>query len=338
MSQTNGQELMAVSYFITNPDALAALRRRWAERDRAHKVVLSGNHVQEISSDDFGGSVNLIDPFNLEKGFLAEISSHVAMGMYFSQEKDSLFVGSGKMINQIQGGKIVKISGNNLFNDIHSLSPSSAGNILVVSTGIDGVLEVNPDNMSEIKWDWLATENGYSTNMVGEQRIIDRTFDYQAIETATPEHTTHINSCFEVEPGKILATLFHQGEVILIDKHTKESQVMLNGLKNPHFIRKTKLGFIVSDTLNNRALLLSENFQIEKIIEGNLNWLQDAIELSNGEYLLADSNNNRIIRVNIEGELLDELRLEKDSRKVFCFLPLTHIESNSVFGLSIGEI
>lgn len=332
-ANSKSKELVVVSYFITNPLALAALRRRWAERDAGHKRVLSEKKQLDIKSDDFGGSIALIDPYNLNKGFISEIDSHVAMGMYYSQSRESLFVGSGKMINQIQNGKIVKRSGNNLFNDIHSLSESSQGNLLIVSTGIDGILEVNPDKVSEVIWDWLATENGYQNDPSGNIRVIDRNFNYQSIETSTPEHTTHINSCVEVSPGLILATLFHQGEVILINKSTKKAKVLYNGLRNPHFIRKISSGYIVSDTSNNRAILLTKDFKFDQIIESDVDWLQDAIELNSGEFLLADSNNNRIIRVNRKGEIIDALRLEKDIRKIFCFLKLTQKEVGKIFAL-----
>ena len=172
----------------------------------------------------------------------------IATGMTFNQKKESLYVGSHKWIQVIKNGKIIQTLGNNLFNDIHTLSETPDHNFLINATGTDSLLETPFEDTRHHVWDWLATEHGYNKDPTGKERIIDRKKNYQEISTTTPEHTTHINAGWEYQRGKILATLFHQGQLVEIDKQDGTTKVLLEGLKCPHSIRPRKNGFILSDT------------------------------------------------------------------------------------------
>jgi len=326
-------ELIVASFFVTNPGAMKRLRGRWAERDLEHKMSNSrGGTSDPVNSKTFGGSVCLFDPQRLSAGLLAEIECPVATGMLYEKDEKCIYVGSDKTIKRIEGGKITSSFGNNLFSDIHGLSLSLDGNILVVSTGIDGIIEIDPISQS-IVWDWLATENGYDKNPEGKKRIINRELDYRQIETSTPEHTTHINSCLEYKPGKILATLFHQGCLIEIDKGSKKTRKILDGLKCPHAIRKRNDGFIISDTLGNRVLLLDENLKIKKVLTGNYYWIQDTIELQDGKFLIEDSNNGKFVKVDSSGYIDECLEIDKDARKMFSLLAITKRQAMDIFNL-----
>jgi hypothetical protein len=258
--------------------------------------------------------------------------------MYYDQKRETLYVGSNKRIRKIRNGKIVGELDNNLFNDIHSLSKSRRNNLLITSTGIDSILEIDFDNPKKIIWDWFATESGYNKTPTGKTRIINRKLNYQNITTTTPEHTTHINSCLNYKKGKILATLFHQGQLVEIDMKTKKSRILLNNLKCPHHIRKRKDGYLISDTKNNRVLILDKKFNTKKIIENDYNWVQDAIELKNGDFVIGDSNNDRFIRVNKNGDELGILKMKKNTRKMFSFLTITKREAINIFGLDYSII
>lgn len=335
MKLPSNYELLVVSFFVTNPKALVKLKDQWDRRDAEHKGYLgrSKEEHEAVSSKTFGGSIALIDPNNLGFGFIFEIKCPVATGMYYYKTKDILYVGSNKWIRKIKHGKIIGSLGIGLFNDIHALSESLGGNLLVTSSGVDAILEINLDDPRKIVWDWFATENGYNKTPTGNVRVIDRKSNFQTITTTTPEHTTHINSCLNYRKNKILATLFHQGELIEINMKTKESKTLLRGLKCPHSIRKRKGGYLVSDTRNNRVLLLDKNFEIKKILKNNYDWVQDTIELSNGNLVIGDSNNNRIIRVDKNGKELEISQTEKNSRKIFSFLAITKSGAMDIFGI-----
>lgn len=325
------KELLIVSFFATNKSALLKLEAQWRERDPAHQKYLGriSSQTMAVTSRELGGEVCLMDPSCPEKGFIAKASCPVATGLYYHPIKKSLYVGSNKWIRVIKRGRQIRTIGNTLFNDIHTLNKTPQNNLLVASTGVDGILEVSFET-GFLYWDWLATEHGYDKTPEGKKRIINRNVNYQKIGTNTTQHTTHINSALYYKKNKILATLFHQGKLIEINTLTKKSRVILDNLKSPHHIRERKDGFIISDTRNNRVLLLNQNFKIENIFEDDYNWIQDCIQLSTGEFIIGDSNNNRLVKVNHFGKKTNEFRF-KDARKMSSFLLIKAQDALEIF-------
>lgn len=329
----SNHELMLVSFFLTNADMKQKLKSQWGERDKLHQRFKgrSRKQTKSVSSENFGGAICLIDPDNLNKGFLAEIKSPIAMGMSYSKKMEKLFVSRNKWINVVKGGEIIQTVGNNLFNDTHSLSETLQGDLLVVSTGIDGLLVFNQSDFSRSKWDWLATENGYTLTPEGNIREIDRSKNYQLISTTTPTHTTHINSALNHEPGKILATLFHQGQIVEIDMDTKKTQVLVEGLKGPHSIRRTDSGYLVSDTINNLVRLYDSDFKLEKTFNGDYNWVIDTIQLRGGGFLVADSNNDRIVKIDEGGKELNTFKTSLENRMIYGFHRVDPKSAKNIF-------
>jgi hypothetical protein len=327
-------ELMLVSFFVTNPEAKNKLKEQWSKRDILHREYKgrSEKQTKALSSETFGGSVCLIDPSNLEKGILAEVKTPIATGMLYDSDGERLYVSRNKWINVVREGRIVDQIGFNLFNDLHSISKSIEGNLLIVSTGIDGILEFSLDDFSKPIWEWLATEKGYKITPKGEIRTIRRNLNYQLISTTTPQHTTHINSALNYERNKVLATLFHQGQLIEIDKLTGESKIIDSGMKGPHSIRTRRDGFLVSDTINNQVRLYNHNYEIEDFIKGDYNWIIDTIETKSGCYLIADSNNDRIVMVNHKGEGIEKLEKGLEDKIMYTFHPITPGQALKVFG------
>jgi len=336
MFNSLNKKIIVVSFFITKTEALRKIRAQWALRDHKHSKVLDKNlsDAQSIKHEEFGGSIVLMDPLKLEEGFLAEIPVPLAFGLCVDKNDSSLYVTSGSVIHQIKNGYCKKILDNNLFNDLHSISMSTKGNLIVVSTGIDSILEINHKNDSSVCWDWLAIEHGYNTTPNGQTRFIDRKLDYRSALITTPEHTTHVNTAFNDREDRILATLFHQGELIEIDRKSKQSKVILKNLSSPHNIRSRNNGFMISDTRANRVLLLDDKFKIKKEISHDFNWIQDALEFWDGGkayYLIADSNNGRLVLTSHSGKIISSFKWEKDSRKVAAMQILTTSEANNIF-------
>ena len=327
------REYVLVSSFVTNSEKLKRLEEQWAKRDKEHKTYLgrSTRQLKEINPEEFGGEVLLVDPYNLKKGFIKRFQCHLATGLMYVKEKKCLFVGSFGTIKKIINGSIVGEIKNNLFNDVHFIDSFKDSYLLVSSTGTDSLIEIDL-NKDTKTWDWLGTENGYSTSPSGKIIKIDRKKDYRKIDTITPEHTTHINSAIYIN-GKeeILATLFHQGELILINKNVPGCKILLSGLKCPHHIRKTKAGYILSNTLEGEVIFLDKKFNIIKKMRGEFNWLQDAIELNDNSLLVIDSNNYRICRLSCDGKILEELSFKEKPLKLFCFLKIDYKFIKNIF-------
>jgi len=326
--------LMLVSFFVSKEEAKKKLKEQWSTRDKLHRSYRgrSKEQTQALSSETFGGLIALIDPAKLDSGFIAEIETPIATGMLYNQDQHSLYVSRNKWINTIRGGKITDTKGNSLFNDVHGLSSTIDGKLLVVSTGVDGLLMFDYNNFSHAEWIWLATENGYSYTPTGNERVIDRTKNYQLISTTTPQHTTHINSAINYKPGKILATLFHQGELIEIDMESGISRVIDDNMKGPHSIRTRKEGYLVSDTINNQVRLYGPDLRVEMLISGDYDWIIDTVETHDENYLIADSNNDRIVKVSSKGKELNSLEEGLEDKIMYGFLPITTRDALNIFG------
>lgn len=329
------KDFLLISFFITDPEGLRKIESHWKKKNRFHSNKFLGRSkkdTEKIRPEDLGGSVALVDLNRLDKGFLAEVEVPVATGMLYDPSEKGLFVGSASTIKKVIDGRIVDDFSHPLFNDIHTITKGSDDNVMVTSTGIDAVLEVKLGNPCELAWGWLATEHGYSHSPEGNLRKVSWDKDYRGVNTATIEHTTHVNSCLTLDPDEILATLFHQGEVVKINKKTGKVNAVLSGMRCPHHIRRAESGYLVSDTRNERVLLLDEDYEIIKEIRGRFDWVQDAVSTDDGKIIVVgDSNNGRIVKTNLEGDVLGELRWDRKKRKIDSFLKVEEEEVNNIF-------
>ena len=138
--------------------------------------------------------------------------------------------------------------------------------------------------------------------------------------------TTHVNYARYIDEAEnlIAATLFHPGEVILIDKTTNNIKVLLKGLNHPHCVKPTDGdSLLICDSDNNRVLEVDKNeFKIIREIGGPYSWVQDAIYNEN-QILIADADHNRI--VSLDRNTLTELDSYKftDSNRIYEILPIT---------------
>ncbi len=326
------KEYIIASVFVTNSEKLKHLEKQWKKRDKEHKKYFgrSKRQVKEINPRDFGGEILLLDPNDLKRGFIKKIKCPLATGLVYSSKDKCLFVGSFGKIKKIYRGKIVGEIKDNLFNDIHFIDSFKNNYLMVSSTGTDSLIEIDLSTGKK-SWDWLATENGYSINPLGKIKKIYRGKDYTKIDTITPEHTTHINSAIYKNDKEILAVLFHQGELILIDKGTGKKKVLLSGLKCPHNIRKMDDGYIISNTLNGEIIFLDNNFNTTHKLKKDFNWLQDSIGLKDKSLLVIDSNNYRICKMDKNCDILEELSFRKDPVKLFCFLKIKEKDLENIF-------
>jgi hypothetical protein len=191
------------------------------------------------------------------------------------------------------------------FNMLHSLSRSKRG-YLVASTGLDSILEFTAEG--ELLWDWWATEHGFEQTPTGEPRVVDKAVDHRGIKYGTLAQTTHVNSVSELPDGTILATLFHQGMVIAIDRETGSWQSVLEGLDHPHSVRILNEEYItVADTARGRGLLVKiKGLQgkIEVEVPIDTTWLQDcSYDYHHDRWLLVDGKNSRLVlRTGTAGE------------------------------------
>ena len=106
------------------------------------------------------------------------------------------------------------------FNDLHHVRPGQGENLLVVSTGLDMVFEIDRDDRVVQEW---ATVDGS-----GWERF-DRDTDYRTWSTTKP-HISHPNYVFDLN-GENWVTRFEQRDAICLDDRSRSIAIDIQG---PH--------------------------------------------------------------------------------------------------------
>jgi hypothetical protein len=181
----------------------------------------------------------------------------------------------------------------------------------VASTGLDVIVEFSESG--EVLWQWWAIDHGFEQTPTGEPRFIDKEADYRGVKFGTLAQTTHVNSVSELPDGTILATLFHQGTVIAIDRATGNWQLVLDGLDHPHSVRILNEEYVtIADTAHGRGLLVKIKDlkgEIEAEVDAQTDWLQDcSYDYRNDRWVLVDGKKTRLIfRSGTDGKKLHSI-------------------------------
>ncbi len=184
-----------------------------------------------------------------------------------------------------------------LFNLLHSLSRTRHG-YLAASTGTDAIIEFDEDGRE--LWSWCALDHGFTVTPTGELRELDKSADHRGTRYGTLTQTTHINSAAELPDGTILASLFHQGMVIAIERASGNWHTVLEGLDHPHAIRILDGRHItLADTVRGRALMVSLDEDLKGHIEAEVfadtEWLQDCqYSMDYDRWILVDGKHSRV--------------------------------------------
>ena len=200
------------------------------------------------------------------------------------------------------------------FNDVHSFRLGGS-NLLLASTGVDAILEVSPQT-AEIEWSWFATENGFTENSYGDNIHTDKEADHRQKIYDTHHNTTHLNSALQIEPSVVIATLFHQGEMIRIDKDSGTFDTLLTGLSEPHGLRSTEDGSIsLANTVDGEVLrgnISGKEFNPIMSFKVPTDRLQDCLETEYG-WMLVDRQYSRILHTDSNGNILATDQFDTES-------------------------
>lgn len=94
-----------------------------------------------------------------------------------------------------------------VFNDVHHVRPRANGNLLVVSTGLDCIFEVDADDRVVAEYPVLGQD---------PWARFERGVDYRRVPTTKP-HASHPNYVFEAD-GEIWATRFEQRDAVCLTR------------------------------------------------------------------------------------------------------------------------
>lgn len=141
------------------------------------------------------------------------------------------------------------------FNDLHHVQPTRAGNFLVVSTGLDMVVEVTPSGQLLREW-----------SVVGEDpwARFSRDVDYRIVASTKP-HRSHPNHVFQLD-DEVWVTRFEQRDAISLSRPGRRIDI---SVQRPHdgYLHGDSIYFTTVDghiVLANRGTLA-----VEKIYDLN---------------------------------------------------------------------
>lgn len=301
--------IVAASFVTTR---FGEWRARWHGLDST--TVVTGG-ISPTSSISVEGAFALIDTrtAHVERS----VPMHSPAGFAFVS--DGLYVASmaGNRISQLDANfKVMDTFAFPQMNDLHSLVRSSRG-LILTSSGTDSVLEFN--SAARLVWEWRASEHGFFSSSARESRA--QRPNARVMRIGTSEQATHVNSAFEANVNGhagILATLFHQGCLIEIDRRTGTYQTLVRGLNRPHSIRRNgNSGWVLCSSADNCVILLSPEFRIYDIIEADFNWVQDALPIGKDHILIADANNSRLVLWNVRDRAVTKEVAYSSQWKVF---------------------
>lgn len=225
-------------------------------------------------------------------------------------------------VTVFEGREKTAVLSHRWFNYLHTLDLTPWGTYLLACAGSDTIVEMTP--AGEVVWEWFGPEHGYATCPDGTPVIGDRALDYRQIRSSTAEQAMHLCSAIAASPETVLATLFHQGQLIAIDRASGAVTVKLDGLTRPHGIHRRPGGFVLSNTLDHHIILLDEDLKICRELPWGEQWLQDTIATSACTYVALENVHidqlpepglsNRIVELDAAGVPLHTMVLPTDFR------------------------
>jgi len=144
-----------------------------------------------------------------------------------------------------------------LFNDLHHVTPSSDGNLLIVSTGLDMVLKVSLGGKVLACWSVLDEDPWLR---------FSRTVDYRKVESTKP-HKSHPNYVFELD-GDIWVTRFRQRDAVTVGGPAKRIHI---DVQTPHdgLVRGDRIYFTTVDgqvvIANRQTLKVADIIDLKEI-------------------------------------------------------------------------
>jgi hypothetical protein len=281
-------------------------------------VYRNSSELMRNVEKSFGGRLVLLDWSNGK--IVADTAVEGASGIAVGQ--DVIFASSwtANQVQVLQPGRRSCIS-HPLFNHLHTVELSSRGTLFIASAGADVIVELSLDN--QLLWHWYGPEHGFDRPSPSPW-VFDPAADYREVRSSTSERAMHVTCALPLDDGRVLATLFHQGQLIVIDRETGGARVVLDGLQRPHAVHRRPGGFLVSDTLGHRILLLDESLGLSGEIPFGSHWLQDTIQTSAGTLLALENVHidqtpepglsNQIVELDPHGRLLRRLSVPADHR------------------------
>jgi len=182
--------------------------------------------------------------------------------------------------------------------EVHDAEPVPDG-VLVAGMEYERIFIVN--DSGAVKWQWNASQH------------------YDAPADPTAEDWLHINDVDRISDGRYLVSVRNKDQRLIVERgqgvvdviNEDSDHSVIHSQHNPQWLGDGRV--LVADSENNRVVELAEkNGTWEPVWAVNgaggqrFFWPRDADRLSNGNTLITDSRNHRVVLVDGDGNLIEE--------------------------------
>jgi hypothetical protein len=139
------------------------------------------------------------------------------------------------------------------FNDLHHVTPTPDGNLLVANTGLDMVIKLTPQGKVLAEWSVLD-EDPWAR--------FSRAIDYRKVDSTKP-HLSHPNFVFQLNT-EVWVTRFRQRDAICLNGRPRRIEI---GVQLPHdgLLRGNRIYFT---TVDGRIVIANrQTLQVDEIID-----------------------------------------------------------------------
>lgn len=251
----------------------------------------------------------------------------------FVVSKDNILVsvGNGIIYLDKELNEVRELS-SEWFAQIHSLDISkNKESLLVTSSGFDAILEISI-NTGKKTWDWFAFEHGFASTSPfkiarsNKQAKILEASGYNVCLTddfkddsgfgIPTRYRVHINESRYASDNRILVTIAQDGSAIIINRKSKSGKEWIAGLLTPHSFTEISKGcYYITDTRSGRLLISDSRGEIDRQItlsglpgltnrsRDGVEWLQSAVMIKPGLFLLVDSARDHLVLVDVDSKI-----------------------------------
>ncbi|MET0779740.1 MAG: hypothetical protein ABWY71_02800 [Candidatus Saccharimonadales bacterium] len=246
---------------------------------------------------------------------------------------------------------------NPMFARLHSVAFSHDGHrLLTASSSLDMIYEVSVAD-GEVMWSMdLWAETPYNTNILGQsfyreqtpettgfvlnpssfdlkdneqlrgaQCVVDNPEAYKNLGLATALTPVFINTVDYEGEDTVLATSFSKGQAWKINRRSRQVEVVAKNLGRPHGLHTDSAvsGYLVTDTLGERAIFLNMDFEDEVVLdfsrltdrkEGleNSAWMQYTSELKPGLYCAVMTSRQKLTLFDRQNKVRRDIDIDPD--------------------------
>ena len=201
------------------------------------------------------------------------------------------------------------------YHEVHDADRLESGETAVIDMGQHRVFTV--DRSGEVTWEWSAIEHLDEGSAFWSEHVEGTSRDDHSYEGPNQDWT-HMNDVDRLDNGNFLLSIRNFDVVIEVDPETDDVVRVLGEPGNHSLMREqhdpSYLSLhdtlIVSDSENDRVVeydaeTMEEIWRYEGPSDGDrLQWPRDADRLPNGNTLVADSRNFRVLEVNTTGHVV----------------------------------